>query len=84
MKHILDWNGTTSQIIAAKMKMQERILLKLLPLQMEVYGMHGFHGDEGYIQMQAALLNHHGDQDIMYNTAVATTNLFRRAGLMPQ
>jgi hypothetical protein len=42
--------GTTEE--EAKMKMQERILLKLLPLQMEVYAMHGYHGDEGYIQMQ--------------------------------
>lgn len=74
--------GTTEE--EAKMKMQEAILIMLMPLQMNVYGSHGYEGDEGYIRMQAALLNHHGDEQIMYNTAVATTVLFRRAGLMPQ
>lgn len=70
--------GTTEE--EAKMKMQEQILHMLMPVQMEVYGNHGYEGDEGYIRMQAALLNHHGDEQIMYFTAVATTNLFRRAG----
>lgn len=74
--------GTTEE--EAKMRMQEAVLQMLMPLQMEVYGSHGYDGDEGYIRMQAALLNHHGDEQIMYNTAVATTVLFRRAGLMPQ
>eukprot|EP00729_Bicosta_minor_P001889 gene1889-22491_t len=63
--------GTTEE--EAKMRMQEAVLQMLMPLQMEVYGSHGYDGDEGYIRMQAALLNHHGDEQIMYNTAVATT-----------
>jgi hypothetical protein len=32
--------------------------------------------------MQAALLNHHGDEQILGNTAVATQVLFKRAGLL--
>lgn len=66
------------------MAMRQEALLGLLqPLQMGVYAEHGFEGDKGFITMQAALLNHHGDDQITYNTAVATTIVFQRAGMMP-
>lgn len=66
-----------------KMKKQEHLLVHLLlPLQMEVYGGFGYEGDEGYVRMQAALLNHHGDEQILGNTAIATQVLFKKAGLL--
>ena len=43
---------------------------------------HGrFSGDEGFIRLQAALLEHATDDQIMYQVSTGTMAVFQRAGI---
>jgi hypothetical protein len=65
------------------MARQRVVLQALLPLQMEVMAQFGYPGDEGYIKMQLALVEHSGDDQMAYNTASAMMTVLRKAGIDP-
>lgn len=62
---------------------QRAILEELLPLQLETMEQFGYAGDEGYVKMQLALVEHSADEQMAYNVAAAMMAVFRRAGIDP-
>lgn len=48
------------------MARQRALLAVIYPLQCEVMRDFGYEGDEGYIRMQCALLEHASDENVMY------------------
>lgn len=55
----------------------------LQPRNMEVLEACGFHGDEGFLKMQVAMLAHARDYQTMSNLSTALTIAGQRAGIGP-
>lgn len=55
----------------------------LQPRNMEVLEACGFHGDDGFLKMQVAMLAHARDYQTMSNLSTALTIAGQRAGLAP-
>ena len=43
----------------------------------------GYGGDDGFVQLQAALIDHMADPSVMHATSAATHSLCARAGIPP-
>ena len=61
---------------------RQKLLEILLPFHLEVIEKHGFKEDQGYLQMQRALLDHFHDGFIAKQSRYAQRVVFLRAGLL--
>lgn len=69
---------------ASKEEQHGALLGVILDGQMEVMPEFGYDGEEGYVQLQAQLMEHANDPIIMNNTTAATMTVFERAGISLQ
>jgi 8-oxo-dGTP diphosphatase len=69
---------------AAPVTVRQKLLELLIPLHMAVIVKYGFEGDNGYVLMQKALMDHFHDPFIIKQSAYAQETVFRRAGLIDE
>ena len=60
---------------------QNMVARALVGVQIDVCAKHGFSGDAGYAQAQVCLMEHAADAVVTASVAVATTNIYARAGI---
>lgn len=63
------------------MERRNKLVALTTPLHMEIFKKHGFTGEEGYIQMQRALMDHYHVPRLVQMAAHSQLILFRKAGL---
>lgn len=67
---------------ATMLDKRKKILTELLPLQMSVFGKHGFEGEQGYICAQKCLLDYYHDPLISQKATFGMKTLFERANII--
>ena len=60
---------------------RKELLSVLLPAQMEVMANYGYEGEDGYVEMQVALMEFAQDNQIKHNILAATFSAFETAGV---